>query len=59
MNNRQLRKYMKIKSSYPTDGSLMKSIYLSMKEKTKKWTGKVQNWGEINSQLSIYFEGRI
>ena len=57
--NRQLRKYTKTKSSYPTDDSLMKSIYLSMKEITKKWTGKVQNWGQINSQLSIYFEGRI
>ena len=57
--NRQLRKYTKTKSSYPTDDSLSKSIYLSMKEITKKWRGKVQNWGEIVSQLSIYFEGRI
>ena len=57
--NRQLRKYTKTKSSYPTDDSLSKSIYLSIKEITKKWTGKVQNWGQINSQLSIYFEGRI
>ena len=57
--NRQLRKYTKTKSSYPTDDSLMKSIYLSMNEITKKWTGKIQNWGQINSQLSIYFEGRM
>lgn len=57
--NRQLRKYTKTKSSYPTDDSLSKSIYLSIKEITKKWTGKVQNWGQIVSQLSIYFEGRI
>ena len=57
--NRQLRKYTKTKSSYPTDDSLSKSIYLSIKEITKKWTGKVQNWGQIISQLSIYFEGRI
>ena len=57
--NRQLRKYTKTKSSYPTDDSLSKSIYLSTKEITKKWTGKVQNWGQIVSQLSIYFEGRI
>lgn len=57
--NRQLRKYTKTKSSYPTDDSLSKSIYLSIKEITKKWTGKVRNWGQIVSQLSIYFEGRI
>ena len=57
--NRQLRKYTKTKSSYPTDDSLSKSIYLSIKEITKKWTRKVQNWGQIVSQLSIYFEGRL
>ena len=57
--NRQLRKYTKTKSLYPTDEALMKSIYLSLKEATKKWTGRIPGWGEIYSQLSIYFEGRI
>ena len=36
--NRQLRKYTKTKSLYPTDEALMKSVYLSLKEATKKWT---------------------
>ena len=57
--NRQLRKYTKTKSLYPTDEALMKSVYLSVKEATKKWTGRISGWGEIYSQLSIYFEGRI
>ena len=57
--NRQLRKYTKTKSLYPTDEALMKSIYLSLKEATRKWTGRIPGWGEIYSQLSIYFEGRI
>ena len=57
--NRQLRKYTKTKSLYPTDETLMKSVYLSLKEATKKWTGRIPGWGEIYSQLSIYFEGRI
>ena len=50
---------MKTKSLYPTDEALMKSVYLSLKEATKKWTGRIPGWGEIYSQLSIYFEGRI
>ena len=54
--NRQLRKYTKTKSLYPTDEALMKSV---LKEATKKWTGRIPGWGEIYSQLSIYFEGRI
>ena len=57
--NRQLRKYTKTKSLYPTDEALMKLVYLSLKEATKKWTGRIPGWGEIYSQLSIYFEGRI
>ena len=57
--NRQLRKYTKTKSLYPTDEALMKSVYLSLKEATKKWTGRISGWGEIYSQLSIYFEERI
>ena len=57
--NRQLRKYTKTKSLYPTDEALMKSVYLSLKEATRKWTGRISGWGEIYSQLSIYFEGRI
>ena len=57
--NGQLRKYKKPKSIYPTDEALMKSVYLSLKEATKKWTGRIPGWGEIYSQLSIYFEGRI
>ena len=57
--NRQLRKYTKTKSLYSTDEVLMKSVYLSLKEATKKWTGRIPGWGEIYSQLSIYFEGRI
>lgn len=57
--NRQLRKYTKTKSLYPTDEALMKSVYLSLKEATKKWTGRISGWGEIYSQLIIYFEGRI
>ena len=57
--NRQLRKYTKTKSLYLTDEALMKSVYLSLKEATKKWTGRIPGWGEIYSQLNIYFEGRI
>ena len=55
--NRQLRKYTKTKSLYSTDEALMKSA--SLKEATRKWTGRIPGWGEIYSQLSIYFEGRI
>ena len=57
--NRQVRKYTKTHSVFPTDESLMKCLYLSVKNITKKWTGRYRNWDVILAELSIMFEGRI
>lgn len=57
--NRQLRKVTKSKSVFPTDDSLLKMLYLSMMDITKKWTGRRQDWGQIHSQLQIFFEDRL
>lgn len=57
--NRQFRKYTKTKSVFPTDMALMKCLYLSVKNISKKWTQPYRNWGPILSELSIMFEGRI
>lgn len=57
--NRQLRKVKKSKSVFPTDDSLLKMLYLAMMYITKKWTGRRQDWGQIHSQLEIYFDDRI
>jgi len=57
--NRQFRKYTKTKSVFPTDMSLMKCLYLSTKNISKKWTQPYRNWGPILSELSIMFDGRI
>ena len=57
--NRQLRKVTKNKSVFPTDDSLLKMLYLATQDVTKKWTSRQRDWGQIISQLQIYFEGRI
>jgi len=57
--NRQLRKVTKSKSVFPTDDSLLKMLYLAMIDITRKWTGRRQDWGQIHSQLEIFFEDRI
>ena len=57
--HRQLRKVTKGKSIFPTDESLIKMLYLATMEVTKKWTMRIPNWGQILSQLSIYFGERI
>lgn len=57
--NRQLRKVTKSKSVFPTDDSLLKMLYLAMMDITKKWTGRRKDWGEIHSQLEVFFGDRI
>ena len=57
--HRQLRKVTKPKSVFPTDDSLLKILYLITVDITKKWTGRIQNWGLILAQFSIYFEDRL
>lgn len=57
--NRQLRKVTKNKSVFPTDDSLFKMLYLVTQDITKKWTTSRHNWGEIYSQLAVYFSDRI
>lgn len=57
--NRQLKKVTKAKSVFPTDDSLFKMLYLAMKDITKKWTGRRQDWSRIYAQLTIYYGDRI
>jgi len=57
--NRQLRKVTKNKGVFPTDDSLFKMLYLAMTDITKKWTGRRKDWGQIHSQLEIFFDGRL
>ena len=57
--NRQLRKVTKNKSVFPTDDNLLKMLYLAMIDITKKWTGKRKDWGQIHSQLEIFFADRL
>ena len=57
--NRQLRKVTKSKTVFSSDDSLLKMLYLAMMDITKKWTGHRKDWGQIHSQLEIFFEERL
>ncbi|WP_423771772.1 transposase, partial [Lactiplantibacillus plantarum] len=45
--HRQLRKVTKGKAMFPTDDALLKMLYLVTMDVLRKWTGRVQNWGQI------------
>ena len=57
--NRQLRKVTKNKSVFPTDESLLKMLYPAMTDIKKNLTGKCKDWGQIHSQLEIFFADRL
>ena len=57
--HRMVRKFTKSKSIFPTDDSIRKVIYMSVKEISKKWTMPVRDWGLAYSQFAIFFEDRL
>ena len=57
--NGKIRKYTKNKLSFPTDQAVMKSVYLAMRETTKKWNMPIRNWGIILNQFMVIFEDRV
>ena len=57
--NRQLRKFTKTRTVFPTDDSLRKSLYLATEIVQEKWTSPFANWGTILAQFEIMFGDRI
>jgi transposase-like protein len=57
--NGKIRKYTKNKLSFPTDEAVLKSVYLALREATKKWSMPIHNWGIILNQFLTIFENRV
>lgn len=55
--NGKIRKYTKAKMSFPDDASVLKSVYLALREITRKWTFPVRNWSlVVNQFINIFGE---
>ena len=57
--NATYRKLNRQRSVFPSDTALLKALYLSTFEATKKWTMPIRNWGQVCGELSIMYEGRL
>ena len=57
--NGKIRKYTKNKLSFATDEAVMKSVYLAVREATKKWTQPIRNWGLVLNQFLTIFAQRV
>ena len=47
------------KGAFPNENSLLKLLFMGIKNAEKKWTMPVRNWSLTLSQLAIFFEGRL
>jgi transposase-like protein len=55
--NGKIRKYTKTKMSFPDDASVLKSVYLALREITRRWTLPVRNWSlVVNQFINIFGE---
>lgn len=57
--NATYRKLNRQRSVFPSDQALLKALYLSTFEATKKWTMPMRNWGRVYGELLIMYEGRL
>lgn len=57
--NSTIRRLNRQRSVFPSDTALLKALYISTFEATKKWTIPLRGWGLAYGELAIMFEGRL
>lgn len=57
--NMSLRKVTKNRGSFPNDDSMLKLLYLALKNISKKWTMPIRDWKAAMNQFMIIFENRM
>ena len=57
--NSTYKKLNRQRTVYPSDKALLKALYLSTMEATKKWSQPLRNWGKVHGEFSIMYEGRF
>ena len=57
--NSTYKKLNRQRTVFPSDKSLLKSLYLSTLQATRKWTQPLRGWGKVYGEFAIMYEGRI
>lgn len=57
--NSTYKKLNRQRSVFPNDTALLKSLYLSTLQATKKWTQPLRNWGKVHGEFSIMYGARM
>ncbi len=57
--NSTYKKLNRQRSVFPSDKALLKALYLSTLQATKKWSLPLRDWGKVYGEFAIMYEGRI
>ena len=57
--NMSLRKVTQNRGAFPNDESMIKLLYLALRNISKKWTMPIRNWKSALNQFTIIFEDRM
>ena len=57
--NSTYKKLNRQRSVFPSDKALLKALYLSTLQATKKWSQLLRNWGKVYGEFAVMYEGRI
>ena len=57
--NSTYKKLNRQRSVFPSDKALLKALYLSTLQATKKWYLPLRNWGKVYGEFAVMYEGRI
>ena len=57
--NSTYKKLNRQRTVFPSDKALLKSLYLSTLQATKKWTQPLRGWGKVYGEFAVMYEGRI
>ena len=57
--NSTYKKLNRQRSVFPSDTALLKALYLSTLQATKKWTMPLRNWAKVYGEFSIMYPDRM
>ena len=57
--NRQIRKYTKNSTQYPSDDAALKAVFLAVRSVEQKWSMPARNWQKVLGQFIILFPDRL
>ena len=57
--NSTYKKLNRQRSVFPSDKALLKALYLSTLQATKKWGLPLRDWGKVYGEFAIMYEGRM